>query len=169
MSVCARHHARLSCTLVNKTNKALRFKIREMHVLTEKNYRKPITCLCLVSESQDGCGFLRPLPGFLHISKSWLRSVKSCEMWMAKRNLEFCGGVTLLTVWPLGFRLSDGWSNVKKQNSKKFHWIKFKDLIGFIQQFENQRAFSLADRKELQVIVQNERYLWSEGSRNKLC
>ena len=80
LSVCARHHARLSCTLVNKPNKVVRFKIREMPVLTEKNYRKPITCLCLVSESQDGCGFLRPLPGFLHICKSWLCSIKSYEM-----------------------------------------------------------------------------------------
>lgn len=76
----ARHLARLSRTLMNKTNKAVRFKIREIHVLKEKNYRKPIPGLSLVPESQDGCGFLRPWPGFVQISKRWLYSSKSYEM-----------------------------------------------------------------------------------------
>lgn len=30
---------------------------------------------------------------------------------------------------------------------KKFNWINFKDLIGFVQQFMNWAGFNLADRR----------------------
>lgn len=110
---------------MSKTNKAVRFKIREIHILKEKNDRKPITRLCLVSESQDGCGFLRPLPGFVQISKSWLCSIKVFRDVSGKKEFRVAvgGGVALHTVCPFGFSLSNEWtqlykfiSNVKNQN-----------------------------------------------------
>lgn len=49
-----------------------------------------------------------------------------------------------------------------KINAKKIQLSKCEDEIGFIEQFMNQVAFYLADRKELQGDVQNGRLLYTK-------
>ena len=47
--------------------------------------------------------------------------------------------------------------------------LSFKDLIGFIQQFMNQTASNLADRKGLQRVLQGKRFCKQKGDEQGSC
>ena len=55
---------------------------------------------------------------------------------------------------------------IKKQTNK-IQLSKCKDLIGFTQQFTNRVASHLANSKELQKVVEKERFLKVETGQNK--
>lgn len=112
--VCAWHHARLSCTLVNKTNKAVRFKINAC-ANGKNSTSSPSHASAWCLSHRMGVGFCGLCLDFFYISQELVMFYRILyEMWMAKRNLGFWWGCEFAySVWPLGFRLSNEWSGVK--------------------------------------------------------
>lgn len=55
----------------------------------------------------------------------------------------------------------------KTQQSFLSFLSKFEDLFGFVQGFMKQAAYHLANRRELQRVVQNGRFLEAEGRYDK--